>query len=65
MDDLKLYAKDDSELEGLLMTVKRFSDDIGMRFGLEKCAKATFRKGKLTKTSDIHLGPDTVIKELE
>ena len=33
MDDLKLYARDDSELEGLLRIVKGFSDDIGMEFG--------------------------------
>ena len=36
MDDLKLYAKNDKELEGLLSTVKQFSDDIGMEFGLDK-----------------------------
>ena len=30
MDDLKLYAKNDKEHEGLLSTVKQFSDDIGM-----------------------------------
>ena len=48
MDDLKLFAKDDNDLEGLLQTVKKFSDDIGMSFGLDKCAKATFKRGKLT-----------------
>ena len=47
MDDLKLYAKDDGELEGLLKIVKGFSDDIGMDFGLSKCPKATFKRGKL------------------
>ena len=30
MDDLKLYAKNDKELEGLLSTVKQFSNDIGL-----------------------------------
>ena len=44
MYDLKLYAKDDSELEGLLRTVKGFSFDIGMEFGLSKCAKAVLRE---------------------
>ena len=43
MDDLKLYAKDDSEVEKLLRIVKGFSDDSDMEFGLSKCAKATFR----------------------
>ena len=43
MDDLKLYVKDGSEVEGLLRIVKGFSDDFDMEFGLSKCAKATFR----------------------
>ena len=30
MDDLKLYAKNHKELEGLLFTVKQFNDDIDM-----------------------------------
>ena len=50
IDDLKLYAKDDNELEGLLRIVKGFSDDIGMEFGLSKCAKAVFKRGKLEKS---------------
>ena len=45
MDDLKIYAKDDTELEKLLHTVKTSSDEIGMEFGLYKCAKATFKDG--------------------
>ena len=55
MDDLKLYARDDLELEGLLQTVKSFSDDIGMEFGLDKCAKATFKRGKMINSSNIML----------
>ena len=50
MDDLKLYAKDDSELEGHLRIVKGFSDDTGMEFGLSKCVKATFKRSKLEKS---------------
>ena len=42
MDDLKLYVKNDEELEGLLSTLKIFRDDIGLQFSLDKSAKATF-----------------------
>ena len=35
-DDLKLYAKGDSELEGLRRIEKEFSDDIGMEFRLRE-----------------------------
>ena len=62
MDDLKLHGKKDYELEGLLRTVKTFSDDIGMTFGLEKCAKATFIKGKLKSTSSVVLDIDTKLR---
>ena len=42
MNDLKLYARDNLELEGLLQTVKSFSGNIAMQFGLDKCAKTKF-----------------------
>ena len=48
MDDFKLIAKSEEELQKQIQTVKTFSDDINMEFGLEKCAKVTFKRGKLT-----------------
>ena len=48
MDDLKAYAMSDEQLKKLLDIIKIFSDDIKMEFGLDKYAKATFIKGKLT-----------------
>ena len=65
MDDLKLYRKNEYELDGLLKTVKTFSDDIGMTFGLAKCAKATFITGTLKYTTSIVIDTDTKIKELD
>ena len=57
--------KDDNEQKGLLTTVKTFSDDIKMEFGLDKCAKATFKRGRLTNTTYLELDVNTVIKELD
>ena len=65
MDHLKLFAKNDQQLQGLLNIVKQFSDDIRMEFGLDKCAKATFFRGKLLKAKNITLDTATVIKDLE
>ena len=65
MDDFKLYASNDNELEGLIKTVKVFSDNIGMQFELKKCAKASFKQGKLVKTSNIIIDNQTIIKGLE
>ena len=62
IDDLKLYAKDDSELEWLMKIVKGFSDDIGIEFSLSKCAKATLKGGKLEKSDHARLDEETMIK---
>ena len=65
MDDLKLFAKNDKDLHDLLEIVKAFSDDIGMEFGLDKCAKATFKSGKFIKSENVELDINTVIKNLD
>ena len=44
--------------------MKKFSDGIRKEFGLEKCAKATFKRGKLTETSKLQLNTDKCIREL-
>ena len=49
MDESKLYGKNDEELEGLLSAVKAFSDNIGIKVGLNKCSNATFISEKLMK----------------
>ena len=51
MDDLKLYAASDDDLNRLIQIVHSFSNDIHMEFGLYKCAKCTIQKGtKLNQT---------------
>lgn len=47
IDDLKKFAKDDNKQKDLLTTVKIFSEDIRIEFGIDKYAKATFKGGKL------------------
>jgi hypothetical protein len=65
MDDLKLIAKLEEELRKQIQTVKNFSDDIHMDFGLEKCAKMTFKKGKLIHSQNLVTDINTEIQELE
>ena len=38
VDDLKLYGKNVKEINSLVQTVRVFSSDIGMDFGIKKCA---------------------------
>ena len=45
MDDLKLFAPNDEKLTEQLKLVKRFSEDIQMKFGRDKYAKCTFVEG--------------------
>ena len=65
IDDLKVYAKDDSEFEGLLRIVKGFSDNIIMEFRSSKCTKATFKRVKLETSDHVCLDEETMIKDLE
>ncbi|MEO1764700.1 MAG: reverse transcriptase domain-containing protein [Cyanobacteria bacterium J06629_18] len=65
MDDLKLFAGNNDQLATLMNVVKDFSDDIKMKFGINKCAKATFHRGKLIATEELILNDDTKIRELE
>ena len=46
MDDIKLFAKDESELDALIQTVRVVSTDIGMKYGLEKCVMLVMKRGK-------------------
>jgi len=48
MDDMKLIAKSEEELQKQIQAVKMFSDDIHTEFALDRCAKITFKRGKLT-----------------
>ena len=64
MDDIKLFAKDESGLDALIQTVRVVSTDIGMKFGLEKCAVLVMKRGKVTKSDGIRLPDDRVIKSI-
>ena len=64
MDDLKLYAKNEKGLDSLVQTVRIFSDDIGMEFGIDTCATLVLKRGKLTKFDGISLPDGTVMKVL-
>ena len=44
MDDLKLYAKNEKSLDSSIQTVRIFSKDIGMEFGIEKCAMLPMKR---------------------
>ena len=65
VDDLKLYGTSDKQLTGLINTVKNISDDIKMEFGLDKCAKASFKRGRKVSAEGIPLNDNQVIQDLD
>ena len=65
MDNLKLYSRIEKGLDSLVQTVRVLSEDIGMEFGIEKCAMLLMEKGKIVKSVGIELPDDKVIKSLQ
>ena len=55
MDDLKLYGSCDEELKSVVGVVKMFSDDVGMKFGFDKCGVLVVEKGVKKKCEGIEL----------
>ena len=65
MDDLKLHSRSEKRLDSLVQTVCVFSEDIGMEFGIKKCAMLVMEKGKIVKSVDIEWPDGKVIKSLQ
>ena len=65
MDDLKLFSGSEKGLDSLVQTVRVFSEDIGMEFGIEKCAMLVMKKGKIVKSVGIELSDGKVINSLQ
>ena len=53
MDDLKLYSRSENGLGSLVQAVRVFSEDIGIEFGIERCAMLVMEKGRIVKSVGI------------
>ena len=65
MDDLKLYASSERDLDSLVMAVESFSRDIGMEFGMDKCAVLTMKGGKKVASEGVELPSGEVMKDVD
>ena len=54
MDDLNIYESE-RKLDSLIQTVRIFSDNVGMVFGLDKCRVLVLKRGKMVRTEGIEL----------
>ena len=64
MDDIKLFAKNEKELETLIHAVRIYSQDIGMEFDIEKCAMLVMKSGKRYVTDEMELPNQDKIRTL-
>ena len=55
MDDIKLFEKNEKELETLIHAARIYSQDIGMESGIEKCAMQVIKSGKWHLTDGMEL----------
>ena len=65
MDELKLYSRNEKGFDSLVQTVRVFNEDIGMEFGMEKCAMLVMEKGKIVKSVGIELPGGKLVKSLQ
>ena len=65
MGDIKLFAKNEKELETLIHAVRIYSQDIGMESGIEKCAMLVMKSGKQHLTDGMELPNQDKIRMLK
>ena len=64
MDDLKLYSPNDKDVGSLVQTIRIFSKDIGMEFGIEKCVMLVIEKRKIVKSVGTETPDGKVVKSV-
>ena len=64
MDDIKLFARNEKELETLIHAFRIYNQDIGMEFGIEKCAMQVIKSGKRHLTDRMELPNQDKIRTL-
>ena len=62
---MKLYAKDEADLDKLINIVSVYSRDIGLEFGLDKCAVLVMKRGNKVRYEGIQLPDGRMIEELD
>ena len=65
MDYLKLYSKSDRTFDSLIQTARIFSKDIGMEFGIDKCAILVMKRRRILNLDGTKLPNEKVINSLE
>lgn len=64
MDDIKIYAANQQQMRQLLEIIQKFSNDIHMEFGLNKCKTLNIEKGVIIG-GDVQLPNGDIIQAME
>ena len=65
VDDLKLFAANRATLMKQLDIVTTFSEDIGMKFGEDKCAYPQIERGKIVQNEEPTFSNQLTIKPVK
>ena len=65
MDDLKIFAKSEREVNGLVSTVEMFSNDTGMEFCIKKFGVLALKRGKAVSFEEAEMPNGEKIKKVE
>ena len=60
-----IIDRDEDQIASLVSVVEGYSRDIGMEFGMEKCAVLTIEGGKRVKREGMELPSGEVMKEVD
>ena len=59
-----MFAKSEEKIALMTKEVKKMYEDVGMSWGLEKCAAVHVKRGKIIQTDDLLIGEDSKIRVL-
>ena len=65
IDDLKLFAKNEDQIDSLVNTVRTFSEDIKNEFGLLKRGVLIMKIRKVVKSDGISMSDEKMMKNIE
>ena len=65
MDDIKISAKSEHEINGLISKIQILSNDIGMEFGMKKCGVLVLKREKVVWFEGVEMPDGDRINEVE
>ena len=64
-EDLKIYGKNENQLDSIVQSVRVVSEDLRMEFGISKCATLVMKRGKLINCEGINMRDNKVIRAMK